>query len=118
MFINFKRLLLTLYRLEEGQQDILQRLEKLERGWKDSSGASHPQNDRNGAQNDRNGVQNDSPCHPEERSDEGSYRKILRCAQNDRNGAQNDTENPADTWIIDGIEAILSYRRNPKEETK
>ena len=31
MFVNFKRLLLALYRLEEGQQAILERLEKLEK---------------------------------------------------------------------------------------
>lgn len=31
MFINFKRLLLTLYRLEEGQQQILAKLDELER---------------------------------------------------------------------------------------
>lgn len=68
MFLNKKRLLLTLYRLEEGQQDILQRLERLER------------------------------------------KSVHQTAEN---GGQED-----DTWIMDGIEAILSYRRNPKEETK
>jgi hypothetical protein len=32
MFFNQKRLLLTLYRLEEGQQEILHRLDRLHRG--------------------------------------------------------------------------------------
>ena len=68
MFLNKKRLLLTLYRLEEGQQDILQRLERLER-------KGVPQTAENVGQED-------------------------------------------DKWLLSGMEAILSYRRNPKEETK
>lgn len=67
MFMNNKRLLLTLYRLEEGQQDILRRLDKLER-------KSVPLSAENGGQED-------------------------------------------DKWLLNGIEAILSYRRD-KEERK
>lgn len=67
MFMNNKRLLLTLYRLEEGQQDILRRLDALER---------------------------------------------KSAAPSAENGGQED-----DKWLLSGIEAILSYRRD-KEERK
>lgn len=65
MFLNKKRLLLTLYRLEEGQQEIMARLDALE------------------------GKTADGPAHTLPKQG-----------------------NPPDQWIMDGIEAILSYRRD------
>ena len=81
MFLNKKRLLLTLYRLEEGQQDILQRLDRLER-----RGDTSPDLP--------------SPGH-------------LPLEGKTSEGEGNITP---DTWIIDGIEAILSYRRGKEGE--
>lgn len=74
MFLNKKRLLLTLYRLEEGQQTILERLERM---------TSHQKCDTSSA--------TASP--------------------------QGEGGGEADKWIMDGIQAILSYRRDKEKNT-
>lgn len=43
MFVNFKRLLLTLYRLEEGQQEILSKLDGLSKSGENGVAGHSPQ---------------------------------------------------------------------------
>lgn len=101
MFMNFKRLLLTLYRLEEGQQDILQRLDKLERRGNPPGGEAATPLYKGGGRALLEGERKKGPL------EKGAGRP---------EGGLGDSK--PDTWLIDGIEAILSYRRNPKEEAK
>lgn len=101
MFLNKKRLLLTLYRLEEGQQEILERLHALERRGGDPPGgfAATPLC-RGGNSALLEGAQKKGPLEKGAGRPEGGL-----------------GDSTPDTWLIDGIEAILSYRRSKEDHT-